>query len=129
VIQLTVTYGNIINTYDYDSFGNEKNPDSRDLNPFRYCGEYFDRETGTYYLRARYYDPVIGRFITEDSYWGEESDPLSLNLYTYGHNNPIRYTDPRGNIPVDTVIDIASIAWSFNDLVNNPSWKNAGYLA
>ena len=36
------------------------------LNPFRYSGEYFDEETGFYYLRARYYDPSIGRFLTED---------------------------------------------------------------
>lgn len=40
-----------------------KNPDPNDSNVFRYCGEYFDKETGTYYLRARYYDPAIGRFI------------------------------------------------------------------
>jgi RHS repeat-associated protein len=49
----------------------------------RYAGEYLDKETGLYYLRARYYDPYIGRFISEDSYWGEDDNPLSLNLYTY----------------------------------------------
>ena len=35
----------------------------------RYCGEYFDNETGTYYLRARYYDPAIGRFTQQDTHW------------------------------------------------------------
>ncbi|WP_442945430.1 RHS repeat-associated core domain-containing protein [Oceanirhabdus sp. W0125-5] len=73
--------------------------DSNDTNPFRYGGEYFDSETGLYYLRARYYDPKIGRFTTEDSYWGKDADPLSLNLYTYCHNNPIIYVDPSGNFP------------------------------
>ncbi len=63
---------------------------------FRYCGEYFDKETGTIYLRARYYNPVVGRFITEDSVWGNDSDPLSLNLYTYCYNDPINYSDPSG---------------------------------
>ena len=64
---------------------------------FRYCGEYFDKETGTIYLRARYYDPTIGRFITEDSYWGKDNDPLSLNLYTYCYSNPINRFDPSGH--------------------------------
>ncbi|MCG8481809.1 MAG: RHS repeat-associated core domain-containing protein [Clostridia bacterium] len=63
--------------------------DPVDINPFRYCGEYFDRETGTYYLRVRDYDPGVGRFTTEDRYRGNMSDPLSLNLYTYCRNNPV----------------------------------------
>lgn len=102
VVQLTNSSGNVIKTYDYDAFGNEKNPDTTDTNPFRYCGEYFDKETGTYYLRARYYNPLIGRFITEDSYWGKEKDPLSLNLYTYCGNNPVIYIDPSGFVWKDS---------------------------
>ncbi len=69
----------------------------RDTNPYRYCGEYFDMETKNVYLRARYYSPEIGRFITEDSVRGTDSEPLSLNLYTYCHNDPINYWDPSGN--------------------------------
>jgi RHS repeat-associated protein len=68
-----------------------------DTNPFRYCGEYFDKETGTVYLRARYYNPSVGRFITEDSYHGEDNDPLSLNLYTYCYSDPINNIDPTGH--------------------------------
>jgi RHS repeat-associated protein len=63
----------------------------------RYAGEFYDSATGLYYLRARYYDSEIGRFISEDSYTGEKNDPLSLNLYTYCVNNPIMYTDPSGH--------------------------------
>ena len=97
--------GNMLKTYRYDAFGNEIDPEPLDTNPFRYCGEYFDREIGTYYLRARNYDPRIGRFTTEDalrsatvSLPGDRKavDPLSLNLYTYCHNNPVRHTDPTG---------------------------------
>ncbi len=62
-----------------------------------HLGEYFDAETGTIYLRARYYDPTIGRFISRDSYAGKKEDPLSLNLYTYCHNNPIIYIDIDGH--------------------------------
>ena len=76
-----------------------------DDNPFRYCGEYWDKETATYYLRARYYNPVTGRFITEDSFAGYKDDPLSLNRYTYCSNNPILFVDPSGNTYV--------IAWSY----------------
>lgn len=43
------------------------------------------------------YNPAIGRFISEDSYWGEASDSLSLNLYTYCSNNPINFWDPTGH--------------------------------
>lgn len=71
-VQLTEPSGNVVKSYVYDAFGNEATPDPADTNPFRYCGEYFDKETGTIYLRARYYDPGIGRFITEDSNRGDE---------------------------------------------------------
>ncbi len=56
----------------------------------------FDKETDTIYLRARYYDPTIGRFISEDSFPGYEDDPLSLNYYTYCYNNPVNLSDPTG---------------------------------
>ena len=107
VIQLTDTAGNLVKSYDYDAFGNEKAPDPNDTNLFRYCGEYFDKETGTIYLRARYYDPGIGRFITEDSYRGKNSDPLSLNLYTYCGNNPIMYFDPSGHLSDEYLFRLA----------------------
>jgi RHS repeat-associated protein len=76
---------------------NEINITYVDANPFRYCGEYFDKETGSIYLRARYYNPSVGRFISEDSYWGKDNDPLSLNLYTYCYSDPINNIDPTGH--------------------------------
>ena len=79
-----------IKSYKYDAFGNEQSPDKLDSNPFRYCGEYFDRETGEIYLRARYYNPAIGRFGAEDS------ARSGLNWYTYCNNNPIIFYDPTG---------------------------------
>ena len=74
----------------HDAFGNEKDRVGSDPNPFRYCGEYFDVESGSYYLRARYYDPSIGRFTQEDP----EKD--GLNWYTYCNNNPVLFIDPTG---------------------------------
>ena len=97
VVNLTDKDGKVTKSYRYDAFGVEKNIDENDTNAFRYCGEYFDKETATVYLRARYYNPSTGRFINRDSYLGKRSDPLSLNLYTYCRNNPIRYIDPSGH--------------------------------
>lgn len=99
VVNLTNANGEVTKTYKYDAFGVEKNISESDTNAFRYCGEYYDTETGTIYLRARYYDPEIGRFISRDSFAGSNNDPLSLNLYTYCHNNPILGVDPSGHLP------------------------------
>ncbi|WP_289356055.1 RHS repeat-associated core domain-containing protein [Paenibacillus sp. S-12] len=55
-------------------------------NIFRYSGEYWDAATNLQYLRARWYDPSVGRFINEDTYEGELGNPLTLNLYTYVQN-------------------------------------------
>jgi RHS repeat-associated protein len=118
VVQLTGTDGSVTKNYDYDAFGNEKNPDAGDTNVFRYCGEYFDLSSGTYYLRARYYDPEIGQFITEDSYWGKDSDPLSLNLYTYCYNNGVNYYDPSGHFGFGDV---------WNGIKGVGSWFKGGW--
>jgi len=97
VIQLADQQGNLTTSYLYDAFGIEQSAQPNDPNPFRYCGEYLDNESGNIYLRARYYDPGIGRFISEDSVKGQIDSPLTLNLYTYCINNPIRYIDPSGH--------------------------------
>ena len=70
--------------YDYDAFGNEKPSEGEFYNPFRYCGEYVDEESGLIYLRNRYYDPKMGRFITED--------PIQsgVNWYVYANSNPVK---------------------------------------
>ena len=100
VVQLTDESGAVTKTYEYDSFGNEVDSDSKDENPFRYCGEYYDKETEEIYLRARYYQPEVGRFLTRDSYTGEEDEPLSLHLYTYCGNDSVNRIDPSGNVNI-----------------------------
>ncbi|MEM1485861.1 RHS repeat-associated core domain-containing protein [Oscillospiraceae bacterium PP1C4] len=90
VVQSVDAYGNMKN-YKYDAFGNEENPEKLDSNPFRYCGEYLDKETGEIYLRARYYDPATGRFGAEDP------ARHGLNWYTYCSGNPIALVDPTGH--------------------------------
>ena len=129
VVALTNSSGTVTRTYEYDAFGNQLNIDPTDTNPFRYCGEYYDAETGSYYLRARYYDSALGRFTQQDTYRGDNKIPLSLNYYIYCYNNPIRYVDRSGNIPIDTLADVASAISSLKNLVDDPSLTNLGYLA
>ncbi len=90
VVNLVNGTGDILNSYNYDAFGNEETYTETVANRFMYAGEQFDKVTGQYYLRARYYAPQVGRFITED--------PINdgLNWYTYCENNPIRFIDPNG---------------------------------
>ncbi|MDQ6422393.1 RHS repeat-associated core domain-containing protein [Paenibacillus sp. LHD-117] len=97
VVSILGEDGEILNSYDYDVWGNPIAATETLSNSFRYSGEYWDNTTELQYLRARWYDPSIGRFINEDTYEGELSNPLSLNLYTYVHNNPLIYIDPSGN--------------------------------
>ena len=97
VVQLLDESGNVTKTYEYDSFGNEVKPEKKDENPYRYCGEYYDKETEEVYLRARYYQPSVGRFITRDTYTGESDEPLSLHLYTYCANDGVNAWDPSGH--------------------------------
>ena len=85
--------------YAYDAFGNELSAaETAVYNPYRYVGQYYDSETGLYYLRARYYDPETGRFTQRDSYQGEVNNPQSLNLYAYATNNPVRFLDRFGHM-------------------------------
>jgi len=97
VVQTVSAAGDVENRYEYDIFGMPTLTLETYTNAILYAGEFFDQETGLYYLRARYYNPHTGRFISEDSYWGEDRNPLSLNLYTYVSNDPLMYIDPTGH--------------------------------
>uniref|UniRef100_UPI001FCB7F33 RHS repeat-associated core domain-containing protein n=1 Tax=Paenibacillus camerounensis TaxID=1243663 RepID=UPI001FCB7F33 len=97
VVQIVDSSGTVKNYYSYDAWGTITSQKEEISNSFKYAGETFDAETGLYYLRARYYDPSIGRFLNEDTYEGQIDNPLSQNLYTYVHNNPLIYNDPTGH--------------------------------
>jgi len=106
--------GEIRGTYYYDAFGNIIETSGNTDNPIRYAGYMYDEETGLYYLNARYYDPKIARFLSEDTYRGTPDDPLSLNLYIYCSNNPIKYYDPTGHWQKG---DENLSAWAQNQIV------------
>lgn len=107
VTQIVDTSGNPVNSYSYDEWGNILSQTEQINNPFKYAGEIHDPETGLYYLRARYYDPSLGRFINKDTNEGDITNPLTLNLYTYAYNNPLIYIDPSGNIGIRQIDNFA----------------------
>lgn len=98
VVELRDGSGNVLNSYSYDIWGNPLTVSETVENPFRYSGEYWDDATGLQYLRARWYDPGLGRFVNEDSFEGSIENPLGLNIYTYVQNNPLKFIDPSGHI-------------------------------
>ena len=88
-------------TYQYTDFGETTiHGDDQADNEVCYTGGIYDQTTGLYYLNARYYDPEEGRFLTEDTYRGENDQPDTQHLYVYCANNPVNYVDPSGHFAI-----------------------------
>jgi len=97
VIALSDAVGKLRTAYVYDAWGDSLITAPHSIgtkNKFQFTGEPLDPETGLYFLRARYYDPSIGRFLTVDPLRG--SMTINSNPYQYAFANPVRYTDPSG---------------------------------
>ena len=92
--------GNIAATYDYEAFGDiisQTNSNALAIaNTFGYDSEYKDPTTGLIYLRARWYKPSDGRFVSRDKWEGDKSKPITNNKYIAFNSNSLTYIDPRG---------------------------------
>ena len=87
-----------------------KNKTLAELNPFRYRGYYYDAETGLYFLKTRYYDPEVGRFITIDDISYIDPETINgLNLYAYCGNNPVMRVDENGTSFWDWLLGAAIV--------------------
>ncbi|MDM8364101.1 RHS repeat-associated core domain-containing protein [Bacillus thuringiensis] len=100
VVAMTDQNREAVATYEYDAWGNVLKSDTKGIaadNPFGYAGYMYDKEIGMYYLIARYYNPDHGVFLSVDPDPGDEDDPVTMNGYTYGDNNPVMMVDPDGH--------------------------------
>ncbi|MGU3372269.1 DNRLRE domain-containing protein [Bacillus mycoides] len=101
VVAMTDQNREVVATYEYDSWGNVLKSEVKGIaaeNPFGYAGYMYDKEIGMYYLIARYYNPDHGVFLSVDPDPGDEDDPITMNGYTYGDNNPVMMIDPDGHL-------------------------------
>jgi len=110
---LTNNTGTTVATYNYDVFGTIRSQTGSQTNNFLFTGEWRDPETGFYLLRARYYDPVVGRLINRDPWPGAANNPASANRYVYAQNDPVNFADPSGYRP----FCIAAVALASPDVV------------
>ena len=100
-----------------------------------YAGEYFDTDSQHYYNRARWYDPLNGRFNRTDPFFGNLADPQSLHKYLYAHCNPINNIDPGGTMALTVQLNVSmligALIFTIAALtVLNPVWeKSAQALA
>ncbi len=99
VRQLYNSSGQIIAHHRYDPFGNTISQSGVGTSNYGFTGEWTDA-TGLEYLRARYYAPTQGRFVTRDVWPGDYQRPLSLNKWLYVQDNPVNAIDPNGQCPI-----------------------------
>jgi RHS repeat-associated protein len=93
---LTNETGTVTSTLLYDAWGNQRAATGSDQGQYRFTGAELDQATGLYHMGARFYDPTIGRWLSEDPVQDKYFEPITLNLYAYVANNPVRLTDPAG---------------------------------
>lgn len=100
VVALTDSAGAKLVAYTYDEFGVLKQSTGQSWNSFGYTSSIYDATPNLYLMGARYYDPNLGRFITQDTWEGNAWDPWTKNLYAYGRGNPVTFIDPTGHASI-----------------------------
>ncbi|MBK8812290.1 MAG: hypothetical protein IPN69_16390 [Acidobacteria bacterium] len=138
---ITDSQGNVISRRDFKPFGEEITNNTGERAPAAKYGtadnlrQKFttyqrDEETGLDFAEARMYENRHGRFTAVDPLLasGKSANPQTFNRFVYVLNNPLRFNDPHGMIPVETVIDVVSLAASAWDFLRDPSFKTAAFL-
>ena len=103
VTDLTGLDGTLKASYQYDAWGNLRAQTGASFNVFGFTGHERDDETGLYYFKARFYDPELGLFLSEDPFAGEVNTPPSLHRYLYAYVNPTAFMDPTGEATVEVL--------------------------
>jgi RHS repeat-associated protein len=145
VRNLTSATGAITDEYEYDAYGNAFTKVGTTPNNYLYRGEQYDPDLGLYYLRARYYNPATGRFMSRDPLDGQSWDPPSLHKYLYAGGDPMDMVDPtgRGDVPEFALLEertlpeleevaykTGKLLWKLNQcagfVVNDALWMTTG---
>ncbi len=92
----------------YKPYGGELNQTNQDTEHVGFTGKPHNKDTGLSYYGARYYNPLLGRFISVDPHGVVDKMPITFNRYAYANNNPYRYKDPNGKLP-DLVEQVAGV--------------------
>ena len=141
IIALVDEAGDTVVNYTYDSWGKvlsitgSRKDTIGQLNPFRYRGYYYDKETGMYYLKNRYYDPELRRFISSDAVTTLAASTETLhnrNLYTYCNQNPLTRSDSNGNLWTAVAGAVGAAISLADQLIvqkKEMSWKVAAQVA
>jgi RHS repeat-associated protein len=136
VRQLADADGHVTLAQHYDPFGNLLETAGQGASEFGYTGEWWDRYMELYYLKARWYDPSVGRFLAKDPWPGGLFHPLTLNGWSYVENNPVNFADPSGYITEKEAPDADDIVvrlmatyqarvvkdWGFVNVPGIPTW-------
>jgi RHS repeat-associated protein len=93
---LTDASGTVSGSILYDAWGNQRTITGSGQGNYRFAGTEVDTSTGLYHMGARFYDPTIGRWLSEDVAQDQYFDPTTLNFYTYANSNPLLLTDITG---------------------------------
>lgn len=111
--EASTSTSSVTDSYEYDAFGNVLNKTGSTPNTMLYRGEQFDADFGLYYLRARYYNPLTGRFMSRDPNEGTLIIPATLHKYFYTGGDPVNRVDPRGRaLEDDLALDVRSLTQS-----------------
>jgi len=124
-VNLTNSTGGTEVSYKLDPWGHIRSQSGFSVNRHIFTGQEYDEKTGLIYFGSRYYDPDVARFITQDSYLGEQGTPPSLHRYLYAYSNPTVYVDLMGYFNLSTHIRIAEEA--YNDKEDAELQKQSGF--
>ena len=119
VIALTDDSGAATQTYGFDAWGNQVETSGADDNSYQYASERYDSDLGLIYLRARWYDPKAGRFISPDDAVGLSKLPVSLNKYLYANTDPVNRVDPSGMQSLGDEMAAVDISGTLSDIAVN----------
>ena len=106
---MTDSSGNLVNTYQYDPYGNLTSSTGTVSNPWRYAGGYYDSGTGLYKFGIRYYDPTTGRWTQRDPVGGSLQETTKANPFVYADNDPVNQVDPSGKMSQNMALCVLGV--------------------